>query len=48
MFHGHLDYFIFSKYHLLEVGPSQDRETMTLRTLTTFYLLYFIMYEDLP
>ena len=34
------------KNHLLEVGPTQNRETMTLRTFTTVDLFYFIMYED--
>jgi len=33
--------------HLLEVGLTQNRETMALRTLTTVDLFYFIMYEDL-
>ena len=32
MFKGHLDYF---KNHLLEVGLTQNQETMTFRTLTT-------------
>ena len=44
MFHGHLDYF--QKNHLLEVGLTQNRETMALRTLTTVDLFYFIMCED--
>ena len=34
------------KNHLLEVGPTQNRETMTLRTLTTVDLFYIIMCED--
>ena len=34
--------------HLLEVGLTQIWETMTLQTLTTVDLFYFIMYEDLP
>ena len=32
--------------HLLEVGPTQNRETMALRTLTTVDSFYFIMRED--
>ena len=35
-----------SKNHLLEVGLTQNRETMALRTLTTVGLFYFIMCED--
>jgi len=35
-----------SKNHLLEVGLTQTRETMTLRTLTTVDLFYSIMLED--
>jgi hypothetical protein len=35
-----------SKNHLLEVGPTQNRETMPLRTLTTVDSFYFIMSED--
>jgi hypothetical protein len=34
------------KNHLLEVGLTQNRETMALRTLTTIDLFYFIMCED--
>ena len=34
------------KNHLLEVGLTQDWETMTLQTLTTVALFYFIMCED--
>ena len=34
------------KNHLLEVGLTQNRETMTLRTLATVSLVYFIMCED--
>jgi hypothetical protein len=34
------------KTHLLEVGLTQNRETMTLRTLTTVQLFYFTMRED--
>jgi hypothetical protein len=33
--------------HLLEVGLTQNRETMALRMLTTVDLFYFIMCEDL-
>ena len=32
--------------HLLEVGLTQNRETMALRTLTTVRLFYLIMLED--
>ena len=38
MFHGNLD--------LLEVGITQNWETMALQTLTTVNLFYFIMCED--
>ena len=34
------------KNHLLEVGLTQKRETMTLRTFTTIDLFDFIMHED--
>ena len=34
------------KNHLLEVGLTQNRETMALRTLTTVGFFYFIMHED--
>ena len=34
------------KNHLLEVGLTQNWETMALRTLTTTTLSYFIMCED--
>ena len=34
------------KNHLLEVGLTQNRETMTLQTLTTVDLFYFNMCED--
>ena len=34
------------KTHLLEVGPTQNRETMALLTLTTVGLFYRIMRED--
>jgi hypothetical protein len=36
---------LFSKNHLFEVGLTQNRETMALRTLTTVDLFYFIMRE---
>ena len=32
--------------HLLEVGPTQNQETMALQNLTTIDLLYFGMCED--
>ena len=41
MFHGHLD------YPLLEVGLTQNQETMALQTLATGDLFYFIMCEGL-
>ena len=34
------------KNHLLEVGLTQNRETMALRTLTTIASFYFVMHED--
>ena len=34
------------KNHLLEVGLTQNQETMALQTLTTVDLFYFIMCED--
>jgi hypothetical protein len=34
------------KNHLLEVGLTQNRETMALQTLTTIGSFYFIMCED--
>jgi hypothetical protein len=34
------------KNHLLEVGLTQNEETMALRTLITVGLFYFIMCED--
>ena len=43
MFHGHLDCF---ENHLLEVGLTQNWETMALRMLTTVDLFYFIIVED--
>ena len=36
----------FSKHHFLEVGLTQNRETMALRTLTTVDSFYFIIYEN--
>ena len=38
MFPGHLDYY---KNHFLEVGLTQNREIMALRTLTTVDLFDF-------
>ena len=38
--------WIIIKNHLLEVGLTQNRETMTIRTLTTVGLFYFIMHEN--
>ena len=38
--------WIIFKNHLLEVGLTQNRETMALRMLTTVGLFYFIMCED--
>jgi hypothetical protein len=38
---------IILKNHLLEVGLTQNRETMALRTLPTIDLFYFIMCENL-
>ena len=37
---------LFFKNHLLEVGLTQNQETMALQTLTTICLLYFIMCKD--
>jgi hypothetical protein len=39
--------WILFKNHLLEVGLTQNQETMALQTLTTVDLFYFIMCEDL-
>ena len=39
-------FFFFSKSHLLEVGLTQNQETMALRNLTRVNLLYFIVCED--
>ena len=36
------------KNRLLEVGLTQNQETMALRLLTTVDLFYFIMCEDPP
>jgi hypothetical protein len=38
--------WIIFKNHLLEVGITQNQETMALWMLTTIDLLYFIMCED--
>ena len=38
---------LFSRTHLLEIGPTQNLETMAFRTLTTIDLFYFILCEDL-
>jgi hypothetical protein len=37
---------LFFNNHLLEVGLTQNWETMALRTLTTVDLFYFTMRED--
>ena len=39
--------WIIFKNHLLEVGLTQNWETMAFRMLTTIELFYFIMCEDL-
>ena len=38
--------WIIFKNHLLEVGITQNWETMTLQMLTIVDLFYFIMHED--
>jgi hypothetical protein len=38
--------WIIFKIHLLEVGLTQNQETMALRTFTTVDLLDFIMCEE--
>jgi hypothetical protein len=38
--------WIIFKNHLLEVGLTQNQETMTLRTLTTVGLFYLIICQD--
>ena len=38
--------WILFKNHLLEVGPTQNQETMALRTLTTVDLFDFTICED--
>ena len=43
MFHG---YWTMFKNHLVEVGLTQNQETMALRAFTTVDLFYFIMRED--
>ena len=35
------------KNHLLEVGLTQNRETMTLQMFTTVDLFYFIIYRNM-
>jgi hypothetical protein len=37
---------LFRKNHLLKGGLTQNRETMTLQTLSIVGLSYFIIYED--
>ena len=39
--------WIIFKNHLLEVGLTQNQETMALRTLTTIDLFYFVMCKHL-
>ena len=39
--------WIIFKNHLLDVGLTQNWETMALQMLTTIYLFYLIMREDL-
>ena len=39
--------WIIFKNHFLEVGLTQNWETMALQTLTTINLLFFIMCENL-
>ena len=39
--------WILFNNHILEVGLTQNQETMTLQTLITIDLFYFIMCEDL-
>ena len=39
--------WIIFKNHFLEVGLTQNQETMALRTLTTVGLFYFIICEDM-
>jgi hypothetical protein len=38
--------WIVFKNHLLEVGLTQNQDTVTLRTFTNVDLFYFIMWED--
>jgi hypothetical protein len=38
--------WIIFQNHLLEVGLTQNQETMALQTLTTTNVFYFIMGED--
>ena len=37
--------WIIFKNRLLEVGLTQNQDTMALRTFTTVHLFYFIMYK---
>ena len=46
MEHGFMVTWIIFKNHLLEVGLTQNWETMALRTLTTVGIFYFTMCED--
>jgi hypothetical protein len=39
-------WIIFKKNRRLEIGLTQNQETMALRTLTTVDSFYFIMCED--
>ena len=36
----------FFQNHLLEIGLTKNRETITIRTLTTVDLFYFIICKD--
>ena len=45
MFHSHT--WTTFENHILEVGLTQNRETMALWMLTTVDLFYFIMCKDL-
>jgi hypothetical protein len=47
MYHVSQSLGLFNNNHALKVGPTQNRETMALRTLTINGLLsYLIMLED--
>ena len=37
---------LFFKNHLVEVGLTQNRQTMALQTLTTVHLFYLNICED--